>query len=194
MGIRTLRVLAVFVPGVVASLASAETIALHPSADATLLEVNPNNSSGGAEFFNAGTTQNRTRNRALLRFDVASALPPGAQVTSATLQLEVVRSPKDGFEVGLFGLHPMLQSWGEGSSVPTDNAGGLGAPSMPGDATWMHRFAFTDLLWGEPGGEAGVDYAAPASSSTFIYSTGAYQFEGTVDLVLDQNSRGLRAD
>src|SRR6185503_1101524 len=136
MGIRTLRVLAVFVPGVVASLASAETIALHPSADATLLEVNPNNSSGGAPFFNAGTTQNRTLNRALIQFDVASVLPPGAQITAATLQVEVVRSPKDGFEVGLFGVHPMLRSWGEGSTIPTDNAGGLGAPASPGDATW----------------------------------------------------------
>lgn len=165
----------------------ADTAVLHPSADATLLQVNPNNSSGGAEFFNAGTTQNYMRNRALLQFDVAAALPPGAQIIGASLRVEVVRSPRDGFEVALFGLHPMMRSWGEGSAIPTDNGGGLGAPAMPGDATWLERFASSDP-WAAPGGAAGIDYAPSVSSSTLVYGTGAYEFEGTQEMVRDVQS------
>jgi hypothetical protein len=159
--------------------APADVVHLHPSADATLHEVAPDNSSGGAGFFLAGTTQNRTRNRALLQFDIASALPAGAIITEASLEVEVERRPRDGFEASIFGLHRVLVSWGEGTTVPIDNPGGYGAPAAPNDATWMHRFASTSLTWGEPGGLAGVDFDPGLVSSTTIYDVGSYGFEGT---------------
>ena len=166
----------------------AESVVLHPVADATLFEVAPNNSAGGAGFFNAGTTQNRTRNRALLQFDVSSALPPGAVISAAGLQLEVVRRSKDGYEISVFGLHRVLEPWGEGQTVPTDNGGGLGAPAAPGDATWNNRFAFTPEVWASPGGAPGMDFAEDFSSSTLIYDVGTYQFESTLGLVRDVQS------
>jgi hypothetical protein len=167
-----------------AAAGSAEVISLHPVADATLLEVNPSNSAGGAGFFLAGTTQNRTRNRALLQFDVAGALPLGAQITAVGLQLEVTRRPSDGFEPSLFGLHRVLRPWGEGTTVPYDNPGGLGAIGEPGDATWLDRFTGSES-WAAPGGQADTDYRARFSSSTLIYDVGAYHFEGTLDMVAD---------
>jgi hypothetical protein len=163
---------------------AADSVVLAPSADATLMQTSPNNSAGGSGFFLSGTTQNRTLNRALLQFDVASAIPAGSQITAVGLQLEVTRQPMDGFEASLFGLHRMLRSWGEGGTVVTDNNGGLGAPAAPGDATWNDRFAF-DTPWLMPGGAAGTDFAANFSSSTLIYGVDVYNFEGTLDMIAD---------
>lgn len=162
----------------------ADTTTLTPGADATLFEVNPNNSAGGDIFFNAGTTQNRTRNRALLQFDIASLIPAGAQITGASLEVEVTRRPVDGFEASLFGLHRVLRPWGEGTTIVVDNAGGLGAPAATGDATWNHRFAFSET-WSSPGGAPGIDYKAEFSGSTFIFDVDLYQFEGTLDMIAD---------
>ena len=164
----------------------AETITITSSADATLIETSPNNSSGGAEFFNAGTTQNYTRNRALIQFDVAGQLPADAVITAASLRLEVTRQPVDGFEASPFSLHRVLRPWGEGSTVPMSNPGGLGDPAAAGDATWLHRFAF-DQPWAAPGGEAGIDYLALSSGAVIMYGTvdSPYNFESTMEAVAD---------
>ncbi len=169
------------------SLAQANEIVLTPVADATLIERAPDNSSGGAAFFNAGTTQVGTRNRALLQFDPSTLIPANATITSATLQLEVIREPSCGFAASAFGLFRVLQPWGEGVNVPTDNPGGLGAPAMPGDATWNSRFAGTGQSWATPGGAPGTDYSANLSSSATIYGVGEspYQFESTLDTTAD---------
>ena len=165
----------------------ADSVVVTPSADASLMQVSPNNSAGGSPFFLSGTTQNRTMNRALLQFDIASAIPAGSQITAVGLQLEVTRQPADGFEASLFGLHRMLRSWGEGGTIVTENPGGLGAPASPGDATWTDRFAF-DTPWLMPGGAAGTDFAETFSSSTLIYGVDVYNFEGTLDMIADVQS------
>src|SRR2546426_12346364 len=77
--------------------ALAESVTLNPSADATLFEVAPTNSAGGAGYFISGMTQNQMRNRALLQFDIAGAIPSGSQITSVGLELEVIRQPGCGF-------------------------------------------------------------------------------------------------
>ena len=171
----------------IAAAGAAETVTIIPSADATLFEVNPANSAGGADYFNAGTTQNGTRNRALLQFDVASVIPSGAQITSVDLQVEVLRRPSDGFEVSFFGLHRVLRPWGEGSTIPVGNPGGLGAPAAPGDATWLYRFAFNET-WAAPGGAPDIDYVNTLSSSAFVYGLGTYHFEGSQDMISDVQS------
>jgi hypothetical protein len=163
---------------------AADTITLNPFADATLFEVSPDNSGGAAWFFNSGTTQNRTRNRALLMFDIAGALPYGSLITSVELQLEVLRQPVDGFEVSFMGLHRMLRSWGEGETF-ADN--GFGSPSAAGDATWNHRSSGQDE-WAEPGGAVDVDYSGLLSSGALVYGLGTTRFEGTADLIADVQS------
>jgi len=172
--------------GLLSRPAAAESITLTPVADATLIEVNPNNSSGGAEFFNAGTTQNHTRNRALIQFDIAASIPTGSAVLSVSLQLSVTRQPVDGFDVSLFGLHRMLRPWGEGVTIPIGNPGGLGAPAMTNDATWLHRFAHTGQSWAAPGGEPGIDFVPAFSSATLIFGVGdPYVFEGASAFAAD---------
>jgi hypothetical protein len=162
----------------------AESTALNPSADATLFEVAPTNAAGGATYFISGTTQNQTRNRALLQFDIAGAIPAGSQITSVTLEMEVIRQPGCGFEPSFFGLHRVLQPWGEGVAFPIDNSGGKGGPAGVGDATWLDRFT-PSVPWTVPGGAAGTDYEPEFSAGTAIYGLGVYDFEGTAEMVRD---------
>ena len=179
-------VLCLLVCGHLSAPLLADEVILTPVADATLIERAPNNSSGGAGFFNAGTTQVGTRNRALLQFDFSS-IPSDASISSVTLELRVVRDPGCGIENSAFGLYRVLQPWGEGVNVPVDNAGGLGAPARPNDATWNSRFAGTSQSWAAPGGAPGIDYNAQPSSSAQIFDVGQspYQFESTLDTVAD---------
>jgi hypothetical protein len=155
-------------------------------ADATLMEMAPNNSNGGQTFVAAGRTQNGARVRALYRFDLSN-LPTNALVTSAVLQLDCTRvSSEPACLASLaFGLHRMLRPWGEGTNVGVVNPG-QGWPANPGDATWLHAF-FPTNAWSVPGGQAGVDYSAVESSFQFVTTAEAspYRFESTPELVED---------
>ncbi len=155
----------------------ADSIALHPVADTTLFESAPNDNMGGWTHIAAGSTGSqgeRTRNRGLVRFDPASALPAGAQITSVSLQLTVVLVPGQaggGSAVNsTFALHRLLQSWGEG-----DKLGDRGFPADPGEATWNFRF-FNDQSWSEPGGAPGSDFAAAPSATRAIAGKATYLF------------------
>ncbi|MBI5383950.1 MAG: DNRLRE domain-containing protein [Verrucomicrobia bacterium] len=167
----------------------ADPVLLYPVADTTLSENWAANNLGGLPFINAGTTQNFTTNRALLRFDLAGAIPAGSVITSVALTLEVTREPGDGYNLSDFGLHRVLRDWGEGDNVtPSGSTSpGSGAPADPGEANWFHRFASTANSWGIPGGEADVDYASLPSAAITIYGVGdsPYVFGSTPALVAD---------
>src|ERR1051325_7941591 len=75
---------------------ASESVYLTPSADTALLAAFPTHNFGGQTYFNAGTTQNYTKNRGLLKFDVAGELPPHAKIVSASLTLDVQHTPSDG--------------------------------------------------------------------------------------------------
>jgi hypothetical protein len=163
----------------------AETISLQPVADTTLFEIAPGNNLGGADFFNAGTSGNGSRNRALLRFDVSS-LPAGSLITGATLNMDIVHQPSTGMEISFFDLRRVLQPWGEGMQVPADpNSPGLGAPAVPGEATWSERFAGS-AAWSVPGGQDGVDFSTTVSATAFVQGLGdPVMFESTSELIAD---------
>lgn len=166
--------------------AFAEVITLQPTADTTLFEVAPDNALGGADFFNAGTAANSSRNRALLYFDLTGLIPPGAQITSVLLSMDVVRQPRADPESSLFSLRRVLSSWGEGSTYQEDPLNpGKGGPAQAGDATWNYR-SYNDTAWSTPGGEAGGDFSTEISSTTIVYGLG--------DLVLFENTPRLVSD
>ena len=73
-----------------------------------------------------------------------------------TLELRVV----GGNDASDISLHRLLQDWGEGAS---SFAGGQGAPSEPGDATWIHSF-FDTSSWTTAGG----DFAATATATSGV--------------------------
>jgi hypothetical protein len=149
--------------------ARSETIYLRPMADTALLEAFPSNNLGGQRWLNAGTTQNYTKNRGLIRFDIAGVLARGSRILSATMNIEVVGQPIDGYAIENFRLHRMLKDWGEGNK--SGNPPTLGAPASTNECNWTHRFAFTPETWAEPGGSNGVDYATTPSVDTYVYDT-----------------------
>ena len=159
-------------------MARADQVTLFPSADATLIELKPTNSLGGATWLAAGLTQNGNTNRALMKFDIAAALPAGSTILDIGVRVSVTRTPVDGNADSLFSLRRVLRPWNEGSNVPSDSQyPGLGAPAQPGDATWTHASWGTNA-WTIPGGQEGVDYAGGFSASTGIGGIDDYFFEG----------------
>lgn len=159
-----------------------ETLDLQPVADTTLFETDPLNNLGGASTLVSGTTSGTLgtafRSRALLQFDVAGHLPPGAAVISASLHLTVVKVP--GFPANsTFELHRVRVGWGEGNKT-----GNNGLLADTGEATWMSRF--TPLpQWVSPGGAAGSDFDPAGSASVAVAGLGAYTFSGSSNLVAD---------
>lgn len=159
---------------------NADTATLRPLADTSLHEVAPSNNMGGHTHVAAGSTAHAaSRSRGLFHFNLQSSVPSNAVITSATLTLQVTGAPFMGGSDSTFGLHRLLQSWGEGNKL-----GNLGAVAGPGEATWNARFAPSDL-WTVPGGEPGTDYVAQQSSSVFFGGVGSYTFGSTPDLVAE---------
>src|SRR2546429_4585025 len=93
----------------------ADSAVLPSVADTTLIENAPDYNLGGALIVNAGTTQTFTRNRGLFRFDFAGRIPRGCRVAKVDFVLEVTGQPKEEQMSSSFGLHRVLQPWGEGN-------------------------------------------------------------------------------
>src|ERR1051325_5727603 len=62
-GVRGVGMCCLLLIGAALHPASGEVVAINPSHDATLIEVQPNRTNGGEQWVNAGTTPNATRNR-----------------------------------------------------------------------------------------------------------------------------------
>jgi len=171
--------LAVLALGGIGYLAAADSIVLQPVADNTLIENALGSVSNGAgTAMQAGLNGMNLIRRALVRFDVAGAIPAGSKIVSASVTLENAAGTAGTFTCS---MHRMMASWGEGVSVGS-NGQGMGAPSEPGDATWIHRF-WPDVLWATVGGE----YLPIASASIEVGANGTYVW-GSDQLARDVQS------
>lgn len=140
-----------------------QTATIVPCAlDNTLYESSTGSFSNGlGDGLFAGVTGQGKLRRALMKFDVAAALPPGALVLAATLQVEVTASVASQDTFGT--LHLLGQAFGEGTSLAITGGGGQGAPATVGDSTWLH--AVLPLQpWSQPGG----DFAAAPFASLLL--------------------------
>lgn len=162
--------------------AHADNISIPPSRDNTLFSTNGTTSNGAGDGVFSGRTGvqgNSTRQRGMLAFDVAGNVPAGATVTSASLTLWLLMSP--GGQAQTHTLHRVLADWGEGTS---SSFGGTGAPSTPGDATWLHTL-WQDQFWASEGG----DFDATVSSSQIVGSEAVfYTWPSTPEMVADVQS------
>lgn len=120
-----------------------------------------NSNAGATEWFDAGTDGIGGIRRGLLRFDLSS-IPTGSTVTSATVQLTIVKVPGNGPVNSTFDLFRLLASWNEGSK-----GGNNGAAATAGEATWNARMQGT-ANWTTPG--AKNDAVATESASTAVGS------------------------
>lgn len=135
----------------VATANAQQTTTIVCNRDNTLYQDNGGSFSNGLgdSVFCGVTALGRLR-RALVHFDVAGSLPPGAKVLAASLRLQVIFSGAPGATP--VGMHRVLQGWGEGASFATAGGGGMGAPSTVGDATWLHT-SYATSFWSTPGGD-----------------------------------------
>ncbi|MGQ0721876.1 MAG: DNRLRE domain-containing protein [Candidatus Eiseniibacteriota bacterium] len=174
--IRSLLVFAAFFAA--AASASADSVDIPADRDNTLY-YDPSGSlsnAKGKHMFVGATAGSQVR-RALLRFDVAGAVPAGSQIVSAMLRLNC---SKVGSTVAHdVSLHRVTAGWGEGTSLAGGEEGQGGAATS-GDATWIHRF-WNTTSWGTPGG----DFAAVASASVTAALTGAYTWGSTAAMIAD---------
>ena len=142
-------------------LAGAQVVTLNPDRDNTLFEITDGSLSNGAGVgVFAGANGAGLLRRALVRFPVAANVPVGTQVVSAVLRLHASQGQ---FQPQPFTAHLVQQAWGEGASDATLMGGGGGAPSEPGDATWLHT-SFPTSTWMILGGDFDAAVLAGASS------------------------------
>ena len=157
----------------------ADSVVLGAGRDNTLYE-SPTGalSNGVGDGFFAGRTAQSTNSirRGLVWFDVASAVPAGATITSVELRLTASQVTAGAASIG---AHRVSAAWGEGAS-DAGPAGGSGAPSQAGDATWQHRI-YPGSLWAVLGG----DFTAAASAAQSIDGSGPYVWGSTPALVAD---------
>ncbi len=163
-----------FTPGV------PNTVELTASKDNTLFQSSVGATSNGAgQGLFAGKTNNGSLRRALVQFDIASAVPSGAIIDSVELTQSVTRTVT---QVDPVAVHRVTTEWGEGASDASANEGG-GAGALAGDATWTHAIS-PDRAWQTDGG----DFAPSASSQINVQGNGAYTWRSNPDLVRDVQS------
>lgn len=136
-------------------------------------------SNGAGEGIFAGKTNNGSLRRALVQFDIASAVPAGSTIESVELKLVVTRTAT---QTQPFSVHRVTANWGEGSSDAAANEGG-GTGATPGDTTWTHRFS-PDQFWQTPGG----DFVSTASAQLNVLGTGMHTWGSNAALVADVQS------
>lgn len=167
-----------------ALLASSVALAAHAgqatlvaAADTTIYDDAPTYSNGAGSYLFAGENAFSGIRRALLRFDVAAAVPAGATITSVQLTIHVSQT---GSGSETHALHRVSASWGEGLS-DAPGAEGQGVQALANDATWIERFFGASQPWSNAGG----DFQAAASTTTSIGGIATYTFPSTPAFVLD---------
>lgn len=156
--------------------AAAGEVTLTPVRDNSMYQEYTENSNGAGYLF-AGRAGGGGIRRALVRFDVAAALPAGATIDTVELRLTVSRSSAD--QPLPASLHRVLADWGEAGSNAGERSGS-GAAAQPGDATWTDRF-FPASDWLSPGGE----FVAAASAAATIGGEGVWTFASNSELTAD---------
>jgi hypothetical protein len=158
----------------------ADSTVVPAAQDATLIE-DPQGAfasgSGPAIFAGRIASTLQSLRRALVRFDVAAAVPAGSTIVEARLRLNVSMANSDPVTVR---LHRVTQPWGEGAS---SSLGGGGAGSQAGDATWIHRF-YDGVPWTTPGG----DFEPLAHGEAIVGQPGVSTWGSGPDMVADVQS------
>ena len=158
-----------------ATPAFAEMVDIKADRDATLIESTDGSAANGSgpSMFAGHTNQELFGvRRALVRFDVASALPEDAIIDRVFLSMYENSNNANPSEVS---LHRVLADWGEGDSFSN---GGSGAPAQEDDATWLHTFYDYDY-WVQQGGH----FVSSASASATVGGNETYTWQSTNQLV-----------
>ena len=157
-------------------LARADILSTNASADTWIFPEAADNNMGASSDFAAGVNAHDSPMRALIKFDLSS-IPSGAVVTSATLTLVAYKA--NVANATTFGLHRLLQNWGEGRGD-----GNQGDQAIANEATWNERL-YSNAAWSIAGAAAPDDFSATASASNVVTGLGTYNFGSTGGTVAD---------
>ena len=158
-----------------ASPLQADMVHIMADRDATLIEDTAGSLANGSgpSIFAGHTSQELFGvRRALVRFDVASALPEDAIIDRVFLSLYENSNNPAPSKVN---LHRVLADWGEGASF---SKGGSGAPAQENDATWLHTFYDYDY-WVHQGGH----FVPQPSASETVGGNDFYTWQSTQHMV-----------
>jgi len=173
---------AILVISAVATTAQGELVSISASRDATLYESFDGSLANGAgQYLFAGKTNQNLARRSVLWFDIGAFVPSDATVTAVRLILNV--SQANGGNRTMT-LHRALTAWTTGASDP-DGTEAPGAPTLAGDATWLHASA-DGLGGGAFWQSAGGDFAA--ASASLLTTTSGLQTWTSAGLVADAQS------
>lgn len=149
-----------------------QTIAIAPSKDTTIYQVDPTSANGAGESFWASPGTGRDELRSLIAFDVQGAVPVGVTIVGARLELFAL-SRTDTPLIELYAVPRHIASpWVEG----VDDA--FGDESVPpgltfGAATWSHR-NWNPFIPTAPWSSAGGDRQLPALLTDKVTETGRF--------------------
>ncbi|MEZ5304593.1 MAG: PQQ-dependent sugar dehydrogenase [Verrucomicrobiales bacterium] len=165
-----------------------ESAEIAPLKDSTIFSESNSVSNGAGSYLFAGQTNQGQTRRALIAFDIAAALPAGANVQSATLTMRMNKTPSGNETVS---LHRLTSDWGEGASNASGEEG-AGANAQSGDATWRFNF-FNTNSWTALGGDfaAGPSASATVGSLTGSYAWSSPQLAGDVQAMLDNPAQNF---
>lgn len=161
-------------------LAQIQVVTVPCAADATLYAESGAAANGSGENLFVGANSASAVRRALVRFDVASAVPAGSVVVAAYLAVSVNQ--------GNPGVEPLvarriLASWAEGPSNPSGSEG-QGTAASGADVTWTLRDFAAGTSWATPGG----DLAVAASFAGPLVASGTSGFDATEAGIADVQS------
>lgn len=142
-----------------------EVVTLDSIADTSLFEFDPDYNFGRQRTIPAGSIGSMAgadgaRSRALFKFAVSGAIPPGATIQSARISLSISTQLPPGRAISDFALNRVLVSWNEGDGFG-ENPGGREA--IAGETTWNNRM-HPSTPWSVPGGAFGVDFSVDAGA------------------------------
>jgi uncharacterized protein (TIGR03118 family) len=142
------------------------------TADTFINSGTPNSNAGATGWFDAGTDGVGGVRRGLFRLDL-STIPAGSTVTSAVVQLTVVKVPGNGPVNSTFDLFRLQASWNEGNK-----SGNNGSTASTGEATWNARMQGT-ANWTTPGAKNNAVAAASASTAVSSAFNTKYSWSGS---------------
>ena len=119
----TLVLLTSACPAVIVAIPAAGDATLYESATGSL-------ANGGGDFLFAGRTlQSRdSLRRGLIKFDIASFIPAGATINSATLTLHASQTRAASTVIS---VHRLTREWNEGTTNASGGEGSGGARRLP---------------------------------------------------------------
>ena len=173
---------AMFSLAALAPVAHGDHVSITASRDATLYQSSDGSLANGAgQYLFAGKTNQNLARRSVLWFDIGAFVPADAAITSVRLILNVTQANGGNRTMT---VHRALSAWTTGASDP-DSTEASGAPTLAGDATWLHASADGaggGVFWQSAGG----DFAA--ASASLLTTTSGLQTWTSAGLVADVQS------